>query len=126
MDVNVDESRCDDKSGSVDDAAGLIACQVGGNSHDLVVANGHIGNPVQMVLWIDDLSATHDQVVVLLARSAPEKLRLIANNAQARTAARSVRRHELARVKMLERKDCIVPRAIGSLRCVRFLELRRD
>ena len=30
--------------------------------------NFHIGNPVQMVLWIDDLSATHDQVVVLLGQ----------------------------------------------------------
>jgi hypothetical protein len=68
MDVNVDQSRSDYQAGGVDDAAGLIVCKIGRDSRDLVVANCHIGNPVQMVLGIDDLSATHDQVVVLLGQ----------------------------------------------------------
>ncbi|NJC58147.1 hypothetical protein BKA07_003182 [Brevibacterium marinum] len=62
MTVQVDEARCDDQPGDIDDLTGIGGVVADG--HDASVTYADIGDLIESSFWIDDTTASQHHIAV--------------------------------------------------------------
>src|SRR5262245_48443423 len=63
MSVNVDEPWHNVETLDVDRFAGLSSRNIGRDLRDFACGNGHVHNPADLVLGVDDMAAFEEQIV---------------------------------------------------------------